>query len=107
LNQASKKSAGQKWVIDFGLLIAEVKEGYGKEVPDLSYARLCDWLRECLIDEFPRYVVTEIVEEERDGESYVIRMIVESPFEPEFRSRYFNLVLVRRYEDVYRSESHR
>ena len=52
-----------KWVLTFGVNIEELKEERGKEIPDLPYPKLCDWLEEQLRKEFPRYAIVPYCED--------------------------------------------
>ena len=93
----------KQWVIDFGLNIEEVRERLGEEIPDLPYAQLCDWFTEQLVKEFPKYALMEPTEDARDGETFGVRMVVDSPFRPKMISKYFDLVEVHNYEEIYGS----
>lgn len=89
------------WVLDFSLDVEEVKEEYGDEIPSLPYAQLCDWFLEQLRSEFPRYVIIEPMEDARDEETFGVRMVAASPFRPEAYSKYFDLMDVNPFEDIY------
>lgn len=93
-----------KYVVTFGTDIYRLREEYEEEIPDISYYALCDWLQEQLRLQFPRYVIIPIVEDQRDGETFSVRMVVDSPFEPIVKAKYFEVLEIVPYETVYGEE---
>jgi hypothetical protein len=86
-----------KWVVTFGVNIEELREEHGEAIPDLSYTELCDWLEEQLRREFPRYAIVPALEDSRDGETFSIRMLIESPHKPQITTEYFKILEVLPY----------
>lgn len=83
------------------MTIDGLREKHGKRIPDLPYAQLCDWPVDRLREEFPRYAMVEPTEDARDGETFGIRMVIESPYRPEIQSRYFEVMEILPSDEVY------
>ena len=64
-----------KWAI---LLFARPDE----EDTCSTYVDWCDDLEERLRSRFPRYAIVRQDDDERDGETLAVRLIIESPFQP-------------------------
>lgn len=101
----------RKWIIEFDVLISELKEDYDKEIPDLPISKLLDWLVDELKNQFLRqYPTLEFIEsdfEDPDGVQYFgIRMMVESAKMPQIVDedvKFFNMRFVHPYEMAYDS----